>query len=183
MKKLTAAKNSHKILTNYNYVHTWAWPLERIHTFTFTSSTFSLLYRVNRHCPSLIPLTYLLSPYFSFPLPLSLISPSSLLPSEQTEAKSLNIPNIQRNPDLSLSLSLCLSLLLCLSLAQTHRNPHAFLQGSLSLAYSYTQESTSLSLSGWWGEWESSLRAKLNRPAENTIETISNKHWPKIICC
>lgn len=147
MKKLTAAKNSHKILTNYNYVHKWAWPLERIHTFTFTSSTFSLLYRVNRHCPSLIPLTYLLSPYFSFPLPLSLISLSSLLPSEQTEAKSLNIPNIQRNPDLSLSLSFCLSLLLCLSLTQTHRNPHAFLQGSLSRLQLHTGIYISLSLS------------------------------------
>lgn len=157
-----------------------------IRTHSYLYFYFKYIFLIIQSKPSL---SFSNSPYLP---PLSLFffsSPSvphfSLLPSEQTEAKSLNIPNIQRNPDLSLSLSLCLSLLLCLSLAQTHRNPHAFLQGSLSLAYSYTQESTSLSLSlsGWWGEWESSLRAKLNRPVENTIETISNKHWPKIICC
>lgn len=86
------------------------------------------------------PPSVLLSLLFP-PSPLLLLCLHLLLPpSEQTAAKSLNIPNIQRNPGLSLSLSLPL----CRSFAHTHRNPHASLPVSLSQCY--TQESACLSL-------------------------------------
>lgn len=92
-------------------------------------------------------LLYLLASSLCPPFPLIL---SLLPPSEQTGAKSLNIPNIQRNPEHSLSPSLSP----CRSLTQTHRNPHAFLQVSLSLSHSLLLLHTgicmslSLSLSG-----------------------------------
>lgn len=85
-----------------------------------------------------------------------------------------------------LSLALFLSFSPSVSLAHTNTQESTCLSPRLSLLLTATHRNLhlSLSLSLWLMGWmrQSSLRAKLNRPAENTIETISNKHWPKIIC-
>lgn len=88
------------------------------------------------------PPSVLLSLLFP-PSPLLLLCLHLLLPpSEQTAAKSLNIPNIQRNPGLSLSLSQSASM----SLVRTYAQESTCLSPSLSLSQCYTQESACLSL-------------------------------------
>lgn len=102
-----------------------------------------------------------------FPLLLLLCLHLLLPPSEQTAAKSLNIPNIQRNPGRSLSPSVWL----CVARSHICTGIHMSLCNSLSSRY--TQQSACLSLfspSGWG----------VNETKFTGNKTIELKHKPQM---
>lgn len=130
------------------------------HDFCFSN----LLFRSLCFLPSV-----LLSLWFP-PSPLLLLHLHLLLPpSEQTAGKSLNIPNIQRNPGLSLSLSLSLSPPLCRSFAEES----TCLSPSLSLSLSVTRRNLHVSRSFSPSAWG------VNETKFTGNKTIELKHKPK----